>query len=79
MAPVQGESVALERGVNRSGRDRGKRRDEGTVGRRAFCAFVFSCLSGLGARHRGKSNRKTLGGGSPSCGRDAFPQLVKMT
>ncbi len=62
MGPVQGKSVALERGVNRSGRDRSKRRDEGTVGRWAFCAFVFlgsgqDTEGGAAERHEGEGVR----------------------
>ncbi len=56
MGPVQqGKSVALERGMNRSGKDRGKRRDEGTGGRRAFVLLSFLVFLGSGQDTEGRA------------------------
>ena len=38
----------------------------------------LSFLLFLGGERRGKAARQD-GGGNPSCGRDAFPQLVEVT
>ncbi len=76
MGPVEVEGVAGEGGVKGIGRDRGKLRDERAVGWGSLCAFVFPALPG-----RGKERESSEAGwrGNPSCGRDAFPQLVEVT
>ncbi len=63
MEPVQGKSLALERGVNRSGGDRGKRRDEGTVGWRAavLCLCLFLSFWARGKTQREEQQRDMMG------------------
>ncbi len=73
MGPVQGKSVALERGVNMSGGDLGKSRDEGTVGWRAFCALSFLVFLGAGQDTEGGATKRYDGEGNRLV--DAMPFL----
>ena len=75
MGPVKGEGVAVEGGVKGIGRDRGKLGDE--IGRVGFSlCLCLSCSSWAG---KGEGKQRGRMGGNPSCGRDAFPQLVEVT
>jgi hypothetical protein len=84
LGAVEGKGVTADRGVKGIGGHRVKGRDERSVWGGSLFAFVASGLSGLGGRGlrrrrrglRDKRGSSEAGGGDPTCGGHALPQLV---
>jgi hypothetical protein len=61
MGPVEGEGLAVEKGIKKTGGDRGKGRYEGTVGGEfawCLCFSVLSCLGGMETHQTGEARRE---------------------